>query len=263
MPGIGSISGQRAQVKTERGDGQSFGRELWLKGGEVANVMIVTSGGEDDGSLDQFWLISPRMVTDQGKQFFPTILCEDGNTPPAEFSTEKPQHKFGMWVYCYNIVHPKNDPTKDFTEKVLPSGTKQYIEEINDFVVFQRGFGRGDYLWNSVVTINDEQGTLTGFLVKIRRQGDGMQDTIFTVTAVPERVLTLDDELAARAAELPTILEFYGSRSARALSQARGETEESAPATKNVADTLDEGDDFFGGDSTGEEKPTVVDTDIF
>lgn len=241
MAGIANITKGREEEKANR-EYPSLGRELWLKDKDVATVTIIPTGEESDGRLDHFYMISPRMTSDQGKTYFPTILCENG-VAPAQFSDARPAHKFAFWVYVENIIHAKNDPNKDWEEKTLASGNKQYVETVNDFMVFSRGFGRGDYLWNQVVEINDEQGALNKNVVRIKRTGDGMQDTIFSITAT-DKAAKLPKDLLKEADELPTIIEFYTARSEAAIAQINGREDSSNESTSEVpANTADDDDD--------------------
>lgn len=92
--------------------------------------------------------------------------------------------------------------------KKRASGEVQYKEDINDFRVFSHGFGSKDYLFNQVVDIFNEYGSLNKYVIRIKRTGSGMKDTSYAITSTT-KIFELPKEMQTKVKELPGIREFF------------------------------------------------------
>ena len=202
MSGIQKIKQNRQQ------DFQSFGMELWLKDGDKAYVAFLASGKEDDARLDDYYRHSIELVDANGTRRWDNYICQKkaGQECRHCSNDHKPQHRFGLWVYVYHIVHAekRNDT---WTEVKLKTGGVEYKEDVNDFRIFSQGFGQKDYIWNQVVDIYQEHGT--DKIVRVRRTGNEMKNTSYAIQAQQTADVKLNKEMMLKAQQLPGISEYY------------------------------------------------------
>ena len=88
-----------------------------------------------------------------------------------------------------------------------PSGKTLYKEEVNDFRILSLPFGRGGYLWNQLVDIFEEWGSLNKGVIRIKRTGAGLETT-YNI-AISTRELTNPNK---DTSELVSIEEYFKNR---------------------------------------------------
>ena len=244
--------------------GSSPGLELWLKDGDQALVQIVSSGdpadnpSEVDSRIDDFYIHTIQSTSDSGGRAFKQFLCE-----PLTYETDddcehcadnkNPGHQFGMWCYVYYILH--NEQRQDDWEEVQNrGGVTRYKQTVNNFMVFAKGFGRGDYLWNQVSDIYNEQEGLNNFQTRIKRNGSGLRDTSYVIASTNAKAEWPDD-LLDRGGQLPTIKDFFSRKYGAVKADAEELLDVSAVSVKDektpavsketdIADLLDDEDLF-------------------
>ena len=208
MAGISRINTRRAEEKANR---PAFNTsELWLRDGDVSYVAIVPDGSEEDQRLDDFFVHTEQFTRNDGGRGFRNIYCPKTDDNEAECglcaSQNAPGHRFGFWCYVFYTLHSEKR-MDDWTEVADAAGAKKFKEEVADFRVFSRGFGRQDYLWNYLVDIHAEVGSLSKNVTRIRRTGATMKNTSYLIAATPnEAKLTSAAEDVAKS--LPGVREY-------------------------------------------------------
>lgn len=256
MSGIAKITQRRKEEVESYGKG---GQELWLsKDGDAAIVSFIATGDPDDSRLDDFWVHTKNFIRDDGSNGYKTFFCEKAldDSKPCEFvHTEKgqyPSHQFGIWCYVHKIYYADKRNDKCIEEK-SKAGATVWAETVGDFRVFSKGFGKGQYLWNQLVDIYNEDQTLTKMLVKISRSGSKM-DTTYAIR--PGRAKSdLAKELLEKTKDLPNIRDFFRKRySAESKTEISVQKSDSSQKTVNpLSQTAD----------IGEEESDSSDDDVF
>lgn len=201
MPGIRAINERSTRTSSERGT-SSNRRELYFRDGDQAFLIPVATGEDNDPYLDEFW-----MYTFQDGGSFRSVL-EGPNGPMGKIPEgTRASHRFAFWAYVIEVFHGSNPNNNDRWEAVTgPSGKTVYKEEINDFRVIALSMGRSNALWNQLVDVYNDWGTLNKGVVRIRRQGAGL-DTTYTITATPK-----EDEISeskySEVNDLPSIKDY-------------------------------------------------------
>ena len=210
MSGISRIQKGREDFRRPQ-ETREVGKEIWLKDGEQMFLTSIATGEENDTFLDEIYLYTFRV----GNRFTNVLKDERVDTsgvPETDASGNpvRPSHKFAFWAYVHNIIHveKRND---DWEEIEGPAGKKMFKETVNDFRIIPLTFGRGDYIWNQLVDIYSDWGSLNKGVMRIKRTGSGMLDTSYTLAATPK-----DDEIPeekrAEITELPQIKDYYFER---------------------------------------------------
>ena len=238
------ISKNRSDEQGSGGGGRSPGLELWLKDGDQAIVQIVSSGDpsenekDADTRLDDFYIHTIQTQSDTGGRAFRQLLCNpltynsDDECPHCA-DGKNPGHQFGIWCYVYYILH--NDQRQDDWEPIKNNtGVVKYKQTVNNFMVFAKGFGRGDYLWNQVADIYNEQEGLNKFITRIKRSGSGLRDTSYVI-AVTNQAATWSDEQLGIASQLPPVKEFFSRKYGAVESDPESLMEETNVTAKNQA----------------------------
>lgn len=250
MPGINDVTENRAKNKSSGFSTSKLGFELRLKDGDLAVISPVPSGEADDPRLDNIFLHSIQKTSAKGP-YWTSLVCvrkmgseTDACTVCAEGG--KPQHKFAFWSFVHFILHPKQNQDVEASwieKKNLKTGKVMFQEDINKFMVFSQGFGMQDYLWNSLVSIWSDQGSLNTKKMTIRRAGSGMKNTSYSLNSIAEgsELPTSDGERTL--AELLPIIEYYKQR------YSVGSTEPVPTVVLDGAETINL------GDSSEEESP--------
>ena len=88
-----------------------------------------------------------------------------------------------------------------------PSGKTLYKEELNDFRIMSLPFGRGGYLWNQLVDIFEEWGSLNKGVIRIKRDGTGL-DTTYSIAASTRELSNPDKDTS----ELVSVDEYFKNR---------------------------------------------------
>ena len=206
MSGISRIQRSREDFKKGSDQGERVqSRELWLKDGDQVFLTSIATGDENDIFLDEFYLYTFRV----GNRW--TNLLRDERVDTSEVPDDtRPSHKFAFWSYVYSVIHlEKKNP--DWEEVEGPGGKKVFKETINDFKVIALAFGRGDYLWNQLVDVYSDWGTLNKGVIRIKRTGAGAYDTSYSIGATPKKDEIPEDKVGD-VKDLPTIREYFFER---------------------------------------------------
>lgn len=211
--GIGSINQRRSQDKANRGNAAN---ELWLRDGDIAYVSIVPSGDDGDERLDDFYVHVLQITGDDGQRRFSTNYCmkrsQDDELPCESCANEvRAQHQFGFWAYVHQVLHNEKRNDSDWESVDIEGVGVRYKEEVDGFRVFAKGFGFNDSLWNQVVDLYQDEGRLNKSVVRIKRTGSGMRDTVFAFKAMPQTA-SIPEEKSSEVSELVGIKSYFSGR---------------------------------------------------
>mgnify|MGYP003144426328 CR=1 FL=1 len=229
MGGISKIQATRVESWQNKGTESAPRREIWFKDGDQAFITPIATGDEGDNMLDELYLYTYQ----SGGRWVNLLSDADVDTTMVP-DTQRPAHKFAFWGYVHEIVHT-DKRTEDCVEVSGPGGRKLFKEEVNDFRVITLTFGRSDYIWNQLVDIYHDWGTLDKGVLRIKRTGTGMYDTSYTIAATARDAEVPDD---ADSSDLPTIREYF-------LSRYGGAPPDSQNGTGNVVKVDSTNDDLF------------------
>jgi hypothetical protein len=207
MSGIARIQQLRDDFRTGANSTSLPGKEVWLKDGDQAFVSSIATGEEGDAKLDEFY-----MFTFRDNNRWTNVLKDDAVDCSHVPEDVRPSHKFAFWAYVHEIMH--EEKRADSWEAVQGPGGKQLFKEVvDDFRIMTLGFGRSDYVWNQLVEVYEDWGSLDKGVLRIKRTGAGAMDTSYSITATA-RTLDIPTERGEDVEELPTIhayfLERYG-----------------------------------------------------
>ena len=209
MSGINRIATKREQSRNPVAD-RSANREVWFKDGDQAFISPIATGDENDDKLDEIYLYTFRNAESRWTNRLVDESVDNSDVP----SSMRPAHKFAFWAYVHEIVHPEK--RNDAWEEVAgPGGRKVFKETVEDFRIVALTFGRSDYIWNQLVDIYNDWGSLDKGVMRVKRTGTGMYDTSYTLAATARSSEIPDDRLAD-VSDLPPIkayfLERYGNK---------------------------------------------------
>tara|TARA_R110002020_G_scaffold2594_2_gene12351 strand:+ start:2466 stop:3149 length:684 start_codon:yes stop_codon:yes gene_type:complete len=205
MSGIGRIQKARDDGRTPNPQDRTPHREVWFKDGDQVFLTSVATGDENDTLLDDLYLYTFRL----GNRF--TNVLKDDNVDASSVPADtRPSHKFAFWAYIHSIIH--GEKRNDSWEEIEgPNGRKMFRENVNDFKIISLGFGRSDYVWNQLVEVHSDWGSLNKGVIRIKRSGTGAFDTSYTITATP-RPEEIPSDKVAEIEKLPTIKEYFLER---------------------------------------------------
>jgi hypothetical protein len=83
------------------------------------------------------------------------------------------------------------------------------VQKEGTFQMWSQGFGRGKYLWNQIVDIFDEDGSLNKHKVKIRRTGSGRDDTSYSIKSTADTAEVPTEAGGQTASELIRPVDFF------------------------------------------------------
>ena len=190
MAGISRIVSQREAFRNPNKD-QVAHQEIWFKDGDQAFITPVATGNEEDDKLDDIYLYTFR----EDNRWI-NLLKDDSVDTSSVPDNIRPSHKFAFWGYVHEIIHA--DRRQDaWTEIEGPGGRKMYRQEVNDFKVVALSFGRSDYIWNQLVDVYNDWGTLDKGVIRVKRTGTGMYDTSYAIAATARASEIPDDKLTA------------------------------------------------------------------
>jgi hypothetical protein len=181
------------------------GKEIWFRDGDQVFLSSLATGAENDNFLEEIYLYTFRA----GNKFVNLLKDERVDTSIVPDDV-RASHKFAIWAYVHNIMHQekRND---DWVEVDGPAGKKMFREDVNDFRIIALTFGRSDYIWNQLVEVYSDWGALNKGVIRIKRTGQGMYETSYSITATPK-----NDEIPAERqsdiAELPPLLDYFYER---------------------------------------------------
>ena len=206
MSGISKIQRGREETRPASNVREArMSREIWFKDGDQAFVTSLATGEDNDKFLDQIELYTFR----QGNRFANLLKADDIDASAVPEGT-RASHKFAFWAYVHEIIH--TDKRDDGWEEIQgPSGRKLFKETVEDAKIIGLSFGRSDYLWNQLVDVHSDWGSLNKGVMRIKRTGTGMYDTSYTI-AVTARTAEVSKETLETIDDLPTIKEYYRER---------------------------------------------------
>ena len=203
MGGISAI--QNRVDERSNPQSQTAGQEIFFKDGDQAFLTPVASGDEDDLLLDEVHLYTYR----SGNRWINLLKDDDVDTSEVPDNV-RASHKFAFWAYVHDIMHTEKR-FDDWDEVEGPQGKKMFVQHVNDFKVIPLGFGRSNYIWNQLVDIYNDWGSLHKGVVRVKRTGTGMYDTSYTLTATARNTDVPADRLAS-IPDLTGIKDYYKDR---------------------------------------------------
>ena len=232
--GIAGISQRADKEEQDRASRRGPGSELWLYDGDIATVSIVPSGSPDDYRIQDFSTYRSTGMGRNGAYTYDAMATgasADGDfkAPEVDSGTSL-RNKFGVWLYVETVMRNPNNAKsleKTFGEEMVsswetvqsPSGKSFLVQTEGTFQMWTQGFGRGKYLWNQIVDIFDEDGSLNKHKVKIRRTGSGRDDTSYSIKSTADDAEIPADAGGQKASELIRPVDFFLQQE-RAISMA-------------------------------------------
>ena len=205
MSGIAKIQKKIDDSRKPVTSSNAPGRELWFKDGDQVFLSSIATGAENDKFLDEIYLYTLRIGNG-----FTNVLKDDRVDTSAIPSENYPSHKFAVWAYVHNVIH--TEKRNDTWEEVEgPAGKKVYREDVNDFKIISLNFGRSDYIWNQLVDVYSDWGALNKGVIRVKRTGQGMYDTSYSITATPKSE-KIPEEKMAEVDSLPLIKDYFFER---------------------------------------------------
>lgn len=207
MSGIAKIQETRDIIRANFNNPNqtTFNKEIWLRDGDQIFCTPVATGEPDDPNLDQFYLYTFR--TDNR---WTHILKHDDVDASSVPDDVRPSHKFAFWAFIHEVMH--DERRVDSWESVKGPGNKTlYKEVVDDYRILALGFGRGDYVWNQLVEVYEEQGSLNGGVLRIKRTGAGAMDTSYDLKTTP-RQLDIPESKGEEVASLQVLSEYLLER---------------------------------------------------
>jgi hypothetical protein len=205
MSGIARIQKRIDDSRKPAASNNAPGRELWFRDGDQVFLSSIATGSEEDKFLDEIYLYTLRIGNG-----FTNVLKDDRVDTSAIPDENRPSHKFAVWAYIHNVIHTekRND---DWVEVEGPAGKKMYREDINDFRIISLSFGRSDYIWNQLVDVYSDWGALNKGVIRIKRTGQGMYDTSYSITGTPKTDKIPEDKMS-EVDDLPLIKDYFFDR---------------------------------------------------
>jgi len=207
MSGIARIQQLRNDFRSGAAYASTPGKEVWLKDGDQAFVSPLATGEEGDSRLDEFYMFTFRQ-----NNRWTNVLKDDAVDTSQVPEDVRPSHKFAFWAYVHEIMHEERR-NEDWEAVKGPAGKQLFKEVVDDFRIMTLGFGRSDYVWNQLVEVYEDWGSLDKGVMRIKRTGAGAMDTSYSITAT-SRNLDIPTDRGEEVEELPTIhayfLERYG-----------------------------------------------------
>ena len=191
MGGISAIQ-NRVDERTNPQSDQSSGQEIFFKDGDQAFLTPVASGNEDDLLLDEVYLYTYR----SGNRWINLLKDDDVDASDVPDNV-RASHKFAYWA-----------------EIDGPQGKKMFVQHVNDFRIIPLGFGRSNYIWNQLVDVYNDWGSLNKGVMRVKRTGTGMYDTSYTLTATARKT-DVPAEKLDKVSDLVEIKAYYKDRYGR------------------------------------------------
>ena len=182
-------------------------KEYFLRDGDQVFLSAAGDGKEGDPFVSEIQMLTWR----EGNRFRSVLITENDDVDKIRVALNVPddsrvQKKFAMWTYIYEALHVEKR-VDSWTALEGPSGKTLYKEELNDFRIMSLPFGRGGYLWNQLVDIFEEWGSLNKGVIRIKRAGAGLETT-YNI-AVSTRELSNPDK---DTSELVSVDEYFKNR---------------------------------------------------
>ena len=183
-------------------------KEFFLRDGDQVFLSAAGDGKEGDPFISEISMLTWR---EGNNRFRNVLITENDDVDKIRVALNIPedsrvQKKFAMWTYIYEALHVEKK-VESWTALEGPSGKTLYKEEVNDFRIMSLTFGKGGYLWNQVVDIFEEWGSLNKGVIRIKRAGAGLETT-YNI-AISTRELNNPNK---DTSELVAIDEYYKNR---------------------------------------------------
>ena len=158
------------------------------------------------------------------RRFFVDYACPEGgvsecsrcqNDREPNCLQKRPVSQFAFWTYTHYILHQNNPDNKDWQMHKTPSGRTFYKEDVNDFLIFKRGFGKGNALWNQLLAVLEENGKLNAKPVRINRMGSDL-NTSWTLASSTAEVAIPEESLGVIDGLVP-IREYFDKQTQKSL----------------------------------------------
>ena len=208
MAGISRIVSQREAFRNPTREDQLPRKEIWFKDGDQAFITPVATGNENDDRLDDIYMYTYR--ADKSSNRWTNLLKDDSVDTSMVPENIRPSHKFAFWGFVHEIIHADRRQ-ESWTEIECPGGKRMFREEVNDFKVIALSFGRSDYIWNQLVDVYNDWGTLDKGVVRIKRTGTGLYDTSYQIAATARDEELPSDKLQ-EIGDLQSIQAYYKER---------------------------------------------------
>ena len=193
MSGIANIVKGRETSRPQIGSRVAVpNQEIWFKDGDQAFITSIATGEPDDKYLDQI-----QMYTFRHGNRFANLLKDDDIDASSVPADTRASNKFAFWAYVHEIIHTSKRQD-DWEQIEGPSGKKLFKEAVNDYKIIALTFGRNDYLFNQLIDVYNDWGSLDKGVIRIKRTGTGMYDTSYTIspTVRTAEVPEMKEELA-------------------------------------------------------------------
>ena len=184
-------------------------KEIFFKDGDQAFVSPVATGNEDDTLLSDY-----RLFTFMNGRYLANVLDDervDTSNIPAldDGQPRRSTRKFAFWGYIHYILHTTR--TSDSVEAIEgPGGRQLFKETINDYRILSFSFGRGSMNWNQLLDIYEDWGSLSKGVIKIKRNGAGLETT-YSITSTPKTEEIPNDRIE-EVARLSPIADYMFDR---------------------------------------------------
>ena len=86
-----------------------------------------------------------------------------------------------------------------------------FKETVEDFKVIGLSFGRSDYLWNQLVDVHSDWGSLNKGVIRFKRTGTGRYDTSYQIVATP-KTDEIPEDRQKEIKDLPAIKSYFLER---------------------------------------------------
>ena len=233
MSGIASIVKGREDGRPQAGSRNTVpNQEIWFKDGDQAFITSIATEDPDDKFLDQVQMYTFR----NGNRFVNLLKDDDVDTSIVPPDT-RPSNKFAFWAYVHEIIHTTKRQD-DWEQIEGPSGKKLFKETVDDYKIIALTFGRNDYLFNQLIDVYNDWGSLNKGVIRIKRTGSGMYDTSYTIAATARTA-----EVPEEVTELVPVKEYFKERYSAVWTPAASNS--SATADEKEVRVEDSDDDLF------------------
>lgn len=185
---------------------RSVRQELFFKAGDEAYVTFMSKiDYKDDpmwSTLSFFSWYDP--ITRKAYQLLDDPKSNKEHLPPMEDRERlnfRIKNMFALWVYVHGVLHEQYE---DGYEMVEVNNVKKFKEPVKDYKLLALGYGHQGATRAALKDIQEKwDGDLTKGVIKVRRDGDGLQ-TSYRLTDTNRT-----DELPSEPHEFQDVLEYY------------------------------------------------------
>lgn len=185
------------QAEEAASSGWSRQPRLRLRSGDRARFHFLSSGEDDYFGGGRFHCFPQE--TQGGKRWTKEILCvrafTDGEETCAhcEDGHDDLGNRFAVWAYIHFILHMGDNPNQGEGEEpwqqVKVGGRVMFKEQIDLPLMIWMPYGKQFAWFGQFREALVKYGTLLGRLYELKRTGQGMQDTDYTLSIIKEEDL--------------------------------------------------------------------------